>query len=59
LALEGGYAVSALANSVKEVLKALTGSGYAGPVPGEKSPRSEELVAKAMRAHRKYGVWAE
>jgi acetoin utilization deacetylase AcuC-like enzyme len=59
LTLEGGYAVSALADSVGEVLNALTGKGYAGPVPAEQSPRAAELVEKARRIHKKYGVWVE
>lgn len=59
LALEGGYAVSPLAGSVREVLRALTGNGYEGPVPEEQSPRAEELTAKAMGIHRKYGVWTD
>ena len=59
LALEGGYDVPSLSNCTREVLKALTGQGYNAPVPAEGSPRAADLVEKAVRVHREYGIWVE
>ena len=59
LALEGGYDPQALASSVREVLKALTGEGHGErPQTGE-TREVTELLEKARRVHSRYGVWVE
>lgn len=57
LALEGGYDALALAASVKEVLLTLTAQGKQPALPEPSTPKGEELVAKAIKAHAGHGVW--
>ncbi len=57
LALEGGYNPKALANSVREVLMALTAGGHREQLPLIEIPRITKLVKKARQIHARYGIW--
>jgi acetoin utilization deacetylase AcuC-like enzyme len=59
LALEGGYDLIALANSVREVLRFLLGEGSPTDISKAFTPQGEELVAKARQVHAQYGVWVD
>jgi acetoin utilization deacetylase AcuC-like enzyme len=57
LALEGGYRIPALVNSVREVFLALTGGGQAGALPSEGTELGEKLLSIARPIHSRYRVW--
>lgn len=56
--LEGGYDNYALAASVREVLAVLTHGGRRERIPTATTRRALELVQKAERIHKKYGIWS-
>ncbi len=55
--LEGGYDPGALADCVREVLKALTAEGRAAEVSPNATPLGGQLVAKARQIHAAFSVW--
>lgn len=59
LALEGGYDPQALARSVRQVLKALTGQRHRQTPPSTGTEQAAELVEKVRRIHSKFGVWTD
>jgi len=59
LALEGGYDVTALTSSVKEVFSVLTRTGPRPEVAFPPSDLAEEIVAKARDIHKIYHVWTD
>ena len=57
MSLEGGYDNWALAASVKEVLGTLTFEGRRERIPFTRTRKAAEMVDKARRIHRNYGIW--
>jgi acetoin utilization deacetylase AcuC-like enzyme len=55
--LEGGYQPKALAECVRQVLKALIAGPRALKAPPAETPLGAELVAKARQIHSAYAVW--
>ncbi len=56
-ALEGGYEPNALAECVREVLKALTTDSRVIQTPAAETALGAQLVAKARQIHSAYAVW--
>ncbi len=56
-ALEGGYDLPALVQSVREVLNVLTFEGRRDRLPLPVTKRGHDIVEKTMGIHRRYGVW--
>lgn len=59
LSLEGGYNPRALADSVREVIDALSDSTSEPPPQGAVSPEAERLVDRVREIHKPYKVWVE
>lgn len=57
LALEGGYDPPALARSVREVLRALTGDEPGSELPRPETQRAAALVERARQVHGPLGLW--
>lgn len=57
-ALEGGYDLWALVNSVRQVLGALTFEGRRERIPATKSQKAAEIVEKLKTIHKPYNVWS-
>jgi acetoin utilization deacetylase AcuC-like enzyme len=57
LALEGGYRIPALVNSVREVFLALTEAEPPQDLPSEPTALGEELLSIARPIHSPYRVW--
>ncbi len=58
-ALEGGYRIPALVNSVREVLKVLTGESHDPDAVLDGSELGEELFQKARKVHSRFKVWTD
>ena len=58
LALEGGYHIRKLADTVQGVLSALAEPGAQSPPAAAPDAESEALAARVLEMHRPYGVWA-
>jgi acetoin utilization deacetylase AcuC-like enzyme len=59
LALEGGYRIPALVNSVREVLRALTDPEVAGLVPSDETETGARLFEAARDVHAQLGIWVD
>lgn len=58
LALEGGYHVRNLADTVREVIAVLAEPGAQPPPEVAPTAEAEALMAQVMETHKPYGVWA-
>ena len=59
LALEGGYKLPGLVNSVREVIRELITYEKANGCANEPTERAAAIIEKARRIHSSYGVWAD
>jgi acetoin utilization deacetylase AcuC-like enzyme len=59
LALEGGYDVTALTSSVREVIRVLTFPGRRQRSPVSLAPRGSAIAEKAFEVHNKYRIWTD
>jgi len=57
LALEGGYHVRNLANTVRGIFAALAEPGAQPPLRAAPTAETEALVHQVLDLHRPYGVW--
>jgi len=57
--LEGGYNPQALADSVKESLKTMTGVYQRDEVKIEATDRVMDIAARARDCHKKFGIWTD
>ncbi|MBU2550825.1 MAG: histone deacetylase [Proteobacteria bacterium] len=59
LALEGGYDITALAESVRAVLRVLTSDRGESEPDIPVTPLGRDLAEQAARVHARYGVWLD